>query len=276
MIAVLGQELLGPVAVEAEGVGEGQGPGARGGLDFGVDGGEIGAQGGGVGPGALAGVRQATAARPGVAVHVLGVACDVETAGGGQLGDLIPGEVGVFRVARRCGLLGVAVGADHGGHGAHVIFFEQRQGIGEDAQLAVVKGYEYGLFRQLAAARAVVEYLSDADGGAAVLRDIAQVALEDVGRDDVVPRPRRVDGDVMVHDDGQFPALICGGRRAYQKKCKEEADDSFHKITPKRVCAPERDECLPKSAGDAKFKCCFICCRMRTFYGASSTFRRLS
>lgn len=70
---------------------------------------------------------------------VLGVACDVEAAGGGELGDLVPGEVGVFRVARRGGLLGVAVGADHGGHGAHVIFFEQRQGIGEDALLAVVQ-----------------------------------------------------------------------------------------------------------------------------------------
>ena len=196
-------------------------------------------------------------------MHVLGVACDVEAAGGGELGDLVPGEVGVFRVARRGGLLGVAVGADHGGHGAHVIFFEQRQGIGEDALLAVVKGYEYGLFRQPAAARAVVEYLSDADGGIAVLRDIAQVALEDVGRDDVVPRPRRVGGDVVVHDDGQVPALAGGGRRTQQKKRKEEADDSFHKITPKRVCAPERDECLPKSAGDAKFISLFICHQMR-------------
>ena len=209
-------------------------------------------------------------------MHVLGVACDVEAAGGGELGDLVPGEVGVFRVAVRCGLLGVAVGADHGGNGAHVVFFKQRQGVGEDAQLAVVKSDEYGLFRQLAAARAVVEYLSDADGGAAVLRDIAQVALEDVGRDDVVPRPRRVGGDVVVHDDGQFPALAGGRRRTQQKKRKEEADDSFHKITPKRVCALERDECLPKCAGDAKFISLFICHQIRKFGGIFQTFCRLS
>ena len=97
---------------------------------------------------------------------------------------------------------------------------------------SIIKGYEYGLFRQLAAARAVVEYLSDADGGVAALREVAQIALEDVGRDDIVPRPRRVGGDVMVHDDRQFPALIGGRRRAYQKKRKKETDDSFHKITP--------------------------------------------